>query len=187
RFLNVEIYDDVTDKLFVSFGVEKGRNKCRGQLLSINDLGTLKQLKRLELENNGETIRQEMLESMKEMDSLTLKLTQMESLPHDMITMSNMLSDSYWNLKSVEKIRVCGYMMVLDIIEIPIMTKVQTIALSTIDTQAWQEHFREMTDKDEDMLYSEFWSNELLHEWKVIAQLLPGNNMSLDSLEMLGK
>ncbi|KAH9297522.1 hypothetical protein KI387_029204, partial [Taxus chinensis] len=27
------------------FGVETGRNKCRGRLLSINDLGTLKQLK----------------------------------------------------------------------------------------------------------------------------------------------
>ncbi|KAH9320349.1 hypothetical protein KI387_043945 [Taxus chinensis] len=57
------------------FGVETGRNKCRGWLLSINDLGTLKQLKRLELENNGETIRQGMLESMKEIESLTLKLT----------------------------------------------------------------------------------------------------------------
>ncbi|KAH9317288.1 hypothetical protein KI387_019057, partial [Taxus chinensis] len=98
-----------------------------------------------------------------------------------------MLSESYWNLKSVEKIRVYGCTMVLDIIEIPIMTNVQTIALSTIDTQAWQERFREMTDRDEDMLYSEFWSNELLHEWKVFAQLLPGNNTSLDSLEMLGK
>ncbi|KAH9301954.1 hypothetical protein KI387_013537, partial [Taxus chinensis] len=85
-------------------GVETGRNKCRGRLLSINDLGTLKQLKRLELENNGETIRQGMLERMKEKESLTLKLTQMESLLHDMITMSN-----------VRKIRlVCPQLLSID-------------------------------------------------------------------------
>ncbi|KAH9294027.1 hypothetical protein KI387_040770 [Taxus chinensis] len=86
------------------FGVETGRNKCGGRLLSINDLGTLKQLKRLELENNGETIQQGMLESMKEMESLTLKLTQMEILLHDMITMSN-----------VRKIRlVCPQLLSID-------------------------------------------------------------------------
>ncbi|KAH9292881.1 hypothetical protein KI387_041935, partial [Taxus chinensis] len=101
------------------FGVETGRNKCRGWLLSINDLGTLKQLKRLELENNGETIRQGMLESMKEIESLTLKLTQMEILLHDMITMSNVrkiclvcpqllsIDDSFCGFQHLSYINLC--------------------------------------------------------------------------------
>ncbi|GLJ15860.1 hypothetical protein SUGI_0261790 [Cryptomeria japonica] len=64
-----------------------GWNKGRKNRLSISDLGTLNQLKRLGLRNNGEMIQGGMFGSMKEMEYLYLYLTGMERLPHDMNAM----------------------------------------------------------------------------------------------------
>ncbi|GLJ28456.1 hypothetical protein SUGI_0559830 [Cryptomeria japonica] len=64
-------------------------NKCRKGQLLINDLGTLDQLKRLGLKNNGKMIRG-MLGSMKQIKSLHLSLTDMENLPQDMASMSKL-------------------------------------------------------------------------------------------------
>ncbi|GLJ28856.1 hypothetical protein SUGI_0568630 [Cryptomeria japonica] len=63
-------------------------NKCRRGRLSINDLGTLNQLKRLVLTNNGEIVREGLLGTMKQMESLFLDLTDTEKLPHDITAMS---------------------------------------------------------------------------------------------------
>ncbi|GLJ28844.1 hypothetical protein SUGI_0568410 [Cryptomeria japonica] len=67
-----------------------GWNKCTRGRLSLNDLGTLKQLKRLGLTNNGEIIREGTLGTMKQMDSLYLDLTDIEKLPSDIAAMSKL-------------------------------------------------------------------------------------------------
>ncbi|GLJ28801.1 hypothetical protein SUGI_0567790 [Cryptomeria japonica] len=64
--------------------------KCRRGRLSITDLGSLYQLKRLVLTNNGEIIREGMLGNIKQMQSLFLNLTETEWLPHDMTAMSKL-------------------------------------------------------------------------------------------------
>ncbi|XP_057832574.2 probable disease resistance protein At1g61300 [Cryptomeria japonica] len=67
-----------------------GWNKCRRGRLSLNDLGTLNQLKRLGLTNNGEIIREGTLGSMKQIEALLLDLTDMEKLPSDMNAISKL-------------------------------------------------------------------------------------------------
>lgn len=58
---------------------------------SINDLGSLTQLKTLRLYNNGaETISEGTLASMLQMETLQLEDTVMTSVPHDMVNMSNL-------------------------------------------------------------------------------------------------
>jgi len=56
----------------------------------IDNLATLKQLKILEIQNNGKTIREGTLGTMFEMDTLSLTLTEMENLPGDMCKMSKL-------------------------------------------------------------------------------------------------
>ncbi|XP_059077012.1 plant intracellular Ras-group-related LRR protein 4-like [Cryptomeria japonica] len=65
-------------------------NKYRRDGLLINDLGTLNQLKRLGLINNGEIIREGILGTMKQMKSLHLSLADMESLSQDIAAMSKL-------------------------------------------------------------------------------------------------
>ncbi|GLJ27014.1 hypothetical protein SUGI_0529430 [Cryptomeria japonica] len=67
-----------------------GWNKCGKNRISISDLGTLNQLKRFGLRNNGEIIREGTLGRMKQMEYLRLALTGMERLPHDMTAMSKL-------------------------------------------------------------------------------------------------
>ncbi|GLJ28835.1 hypothetical protein SUGI_0568270 [Cryptomeria japonica] len=67
-----------------------GWNKREKNRLSISDLGTLHNLKRLGLENNNEIIREGTLGSMKQMESLYLLLTGMERLPKDITSMSKL-------------------------------------------------------------------------------------------------
>ncbi|KAH9292896.1 hypothetical protein KI387_041918 [Taxus chinensis] len=256
--------------------IKKGQNKHKRELLSnINDMAALKQLKRLALENNGEIILPGMLGSMKQIDSMWLHLTNMESLPHDMFSLSKlrrlwltcpqllqiedsfyafqhlscirlhncgmlkrlpalhkvvslkqleiigcsnieklpkefgergafpklevfslvnlekleevpvveegampslktltimecealqMLSESYWNLKSMEKIRVYGCSIVLTTMPknfIKVENKVQTVTLSTADTQTLRKRFMKMISSHEEFIHQEFWNNEL--------------------------
>ncbi|GLJ28459.1 hypothetical protein SUGI_0559870 [Cryptomeria japonica] len=252
-------------------------NKCRRDWLSINDLGTLYQLKRLGLTNNGEIIREGMLGNTKQMECLHLSLADMESLPQDMAAMSRlkklclscpqllqiensfckfqylsyirfsncgmlkqlpalhilrslkhldivacpniekfpeefgkegafpnlevlsmvemkkleqlpmvdegalpslktltvmkcealqMLSLCYWNLKSVEKIRVYGCskaqtVMAVEEKFIKTKTKVQTLRLSTAETQALEEHFSDIRRGGQHFYYGEFWCSEM--------------------------
>ncbi|GLJ46817.1 hypothetical protein SUGI_0987270 [Cryptomeria japonica] len=67
-----------------------GWNSCTRDLLSINDLGALKQLTKLSLANYGKIIREGILGKMEQMKYLTLDLTNMESLPQDMTAMSKL-------------------------------------------------------------------------------------------------
>lgn len=57
------------------------------EVASINDLKSLKCLKRLYLQNNGETLYVGTLQEMPQMETLHLTLTNMPSLPPDMISM----------------------------------------------------------------------------------------------------
>ncbi|GLJ28854.1 hypothetical protein SUGI_0568580 [Cryptomeria japonica] len=96
--------------------------KSRRGRLSINDLGTLNQLKWLKLSNKGEIVREGMLGTMKQMETLFLDLTDTEKLPHDMIAMSKLrtlwlacphlihIDDSFCGFKNVGNIRLfnCG-------------------------------------------------------------------------------
>jgi hypothetical protein len=68
-------------------GEQKKKSK---NVASINDLGTLIHLKKLLLHNNGETIREGTFERMGDMETLSLTLTMMESLPGDMVHMSKL-------------------------------------------------------------------------------------------------
>ncbi|GLJ28457.1 hypothetical protein SUGI_0559840 [Cryptomeria japonica] len=253
-----------------------GWNKSGRDRLSINDLCTLNQLKRLGLKNNGERIREGTLGTMNQMESLHLSLTDMESLPHDMTAMSKlrklclscpqliqiknslcefqhlsyirlfncgmsklpalhmlpslkhlnivacpniekfpeefgkerafpnlevfsivgmkkieqlprveegalpslkrltimkcealqMLPQCYWNLKSVEKIRVYGCSNVLLIMAeeenfIRTKTKVQTLRLSTMETQALEERCSNIRRGGEHFYYGEFWCSDM--------------------------
>ncbi|GLJ28870.1 hypothetical protein SUGI_0569040 [Cryptomeria japonica] len=70
--------------------VKSEQSKRRRDSFSINDLSALKQVKWLQLSNNGETIQERTLGSMMQMESLHLDLTKMESLPHDIIAMSRL-------------------------------------------------------------------------------------------------
>ncbi|XP_057832571.2 probable disease resistance protein At1g61300 [Cryptomeria japonica] len=97
-------------------------NKNRRGRLSINDLGTLNQLKSLVLTNNGEIIREGMLGTMKQMESLFFDLTDTEKLPHDMTAMSKLrilwltcphlieIEDSFCGFQNIGYIRLfnCG-------------------------------------------------------------------------------
>lgn len=60
------------------------------EVASINDLKSLKCLKRLYLQNNGETLDEGTLKGMPQMETLHLTLTNMQSLPPDMISMSKL-------------------------------------------------------------------------------------------------
>ncbi|GLJ28849.1 hypothetical protein SUGI_0568490 [Cryptomeria japonica] len=96
--------------------------KCRRGRLSINDLGTLNQLKWLVLANKGEIVREGTLGTMKQMESLFLDLADTEKLPHDMIAMSKLrtlwlacphliqIEDSFCGFKNMGSIRLfnCG-------------------------------------------------------------------------------
>ncbi|GLJ28852.1 hypothetical protein SUGI_0568530 [Cryptomeria japonica] len=96
--------------------------KCRTGQLSINDLGTLNQLKWLVLANKGEIVREGMLGTMKQMESLFLDLADTEKLPHDMTAMSKLrilwlacphliqIEDSVCKFKNMGSIRLfnCG-------------------------------------------------------------------------------
>ncbi|GLJ28851.1 hypothetical protein SUGI_0568520 [Cryptomeria japonica] len=96
--------------------------KCRRGRLSINDLGTLNQLKWLMLSNKGEIVREGMFGTMKQMESLFLDLTDTEKLPNDMTAMSKLrtlwlacphliqIEDSFCGFKNMGNIRLfnCG-------------------------------------------------------------------------------
>jgi hypothetical protein len=65
--------------------------KKRGQkAASINSLGSLTQLKRLYLDNYGAAISEGTVESMVDLETFALNLTQMTSLPHGMFGMSKL-------------------------------------------------------------------------------------------------
>ncbi|GLJ28787.1 hypothetical protein SUGI_0567560 [Cryptomeria japonica] len=75
------------------------------------------------------------------------------------------LPQSYWNLKSVEKIRVYGCSKVQLVMAeeeeenfIKTKTKVQTITLSTTETQALEERYVNMCRGTAYYRYGEFWS-----------------------------
>ncbi|GLJ28848.1 hypothetical protein SUGI_0568480 [Cryptomeria japonica] len=254
-----------------------GWNKCRRGRLSLNDLGTLNQLKRLALTNNGEIIREGVLGTMKQMESLFLDLTDMEKLPSDMTAISKLkklwlvcphllqIEDSfcefqnlgyiclfncsmlkqlpllhkltnlkhlqivacrniekfpeefgnegafpklevfslveveriehltiveggalpslkiltvmkceslqripqcYWNLKSVEKIRVYGCSKVQLVMKeeesfINTKSKVQTITLSTTETKTSEKRYNDILRRGEHFYYGEFWCSEM--------------------------
>ncbi|XP_057832592.2 probable disease resistance protein At1g61300 [Cryptomeria japonica] len=251
--------------------------KCRRGQLSINDLGTLNQLKWLVLTNNGEIVLEGMLGTMKQMESLFLDLTDTEKLPHDMSAMSKLrtlwlacphliqiedsfcgfknmgyirlfncgklkqlpslqklenlkhlqivkcpnikkfpeefgkgggfpklevfsvvevekleqlpmvdegalpslkiltimkceelqsLPQCYWNLKSVEKIRVYGCSKVLHIMAkeekfIKTKSKVKTITLSSIETKSLLKRYYDILRRGEHFYYGEFWCSEM--------------------------
>ncbi|GLJ28839.1 hypothetical protein SUGI_0568310 [Cryptomeria japonica] len=254
-----------------------GWNKREKNRLSISDLGTLHNLKRLGLENNNKIIREGILGSMKHMESLYLLLTGMERLPQDITSMSKLrklwllcpqlleiensfcvfqylssisifncrmlnqlpalhnlpslkqldivkcpniekfpeefgkgrgfpkleifsvlelekieqlpiveegalpslktltimkcealqrLPQCYWNLKSVEKIRVYGCSKVLLVMAeeenfIKTKMKIQTITLSTIETETLEGRYFDKLHRAKYSHYREFWSNEM--------------------------
>lgn len=63
--------------------------RCKN-VASIQSLGGLKQLKKLELQNNSHIFNEGTLGNMREMDTLSLVLTEMERLPQDISNMSNL-------------------------------------------------------------------------------------------------
>ncbi|XP_057859040.1 disease resistance protein RPS5-like [Cryptomeria japonica] len=67
-----------------------GWKESTRDLLSINDLGILQRLRKLTLANYGKIVREGILGMMEQMQRLTLDLTNMESLPHDMTAMSKL-------------------------------------------------------------------------------------------------
>ncbi|GLJ28834.1 hypothetical protein SUGI_0568260 [Cryptomeria japonica] len=76
------------------------------------------------------------------------------------------LPECYWNLKSVEKIRVYGCSKVQHVMAeeenfIKTKTKVQTIRVSTIEIQALEERYFDMRHRGGHFYYGEFWCNEV--------------------------
>ncbi|XP_059077120.1 probable disease resistance protein At1g61300 [Cryptomeria japonica] len=76
------------------------------------------------------------------------------------------LPECYWNLKSVEKIRVYGCSKVQHVMAeeenfIKTKTKVQTIRVSTTEIQALEERYFDMRHRGEHFYYGEFWCNEV--------------------------
>ncbi|GLJ28821.1 hypothetical protein SUGI_0568100 [Cryptomeria japonica] len=160
-------------------------NKCRRDRLPISDLGTLNKLKRLGLHNNGEIIQKGMLGTMNQVEYLCMHLTvvklrKLEQLPiveeaalPSLKTLTIMkcealqrLPQCYWNLKSVEKIRVYGCSKVLFVMAeeeslIKTKIKVQTITLSTIETQTSEERYHDILQGGEHFYYGEFWCSEM--------------------------
>ncbi|GLJ28825.1 hypothetical protein SUGI_0568140 [Cryptomeria japonica] len=155
-------------------------NKCRRDRLPISDLGTLNKLKRLGLHNNGEIIQKGMLGTMNQVEYLLVKLRKLEQLPiveeaalPSLKTLTIMkcealqrLPQCYWNLKSVEKIRVYGCSKVLFVMAeeeslIKTKIKVQTITLSTIETQTSEERYHDILQGGEHFYYGEFWCSEM--------------------------
>ncbi|GLJ27013.1 hypothetical protein SUGI_0529390 [Cryptomeria japonica] len=218
-----------------------GWNKRGKNQLSITDLGTLNQLKRLGFQNNGEIIREGMLGSMKRMEHLRLDLTErlpalhklrslkqleiiycpnIEKFPEEFgkaggfpklelfsvvemekleqlpiveegalpslktLTIMNCealqrLAQCYWNLKSIEKIRVYGCPNVQHVMAeekdfINTQRKVQTVTLSITETQAFEKRFNGMFRKLEYGHYGEYWSSEIfqfLHDINIFCLL----------------
>ncbi|GLJ28817.1 hypothetical protein SUGI_0568060 [Cryptomeria japonica] len=76
------------------------------------------------------------------------------------------LPQCYWNLKSVEKIRVYGCSKVLFVMAeeenfIKTKIKVQTITLSMIETQTSEERYHDILQQSEHFYYGEFWCSEM--------------------------
>ncbi|GLJ27047.1 hypothetical protein SUGI_0530350 [Cryptomeria japonica] len=70
------------------------------------------------------------------------------------------LPECYWTLKSVEKIRVYGCSKVEENF-IKSRTKVQTVTLSTTETQISEDRYLSLLRRGEQFFYGEFWCNEI--------------------------
>jgi disease resistance protein RPS2 len=94
----------------------KGVRTRRTTVASINNLASLKNLARLDLTNNGEVIREGTFRNMIGMDTLNLQLTKMESLPTDMINMSN-LNNLYMECPDLVKMEsnFCDFQNITDL------------------------------------------------------------------------
>jgi dephospho-CoA kinase len=106
---------------------QRGDNNTRKKLASINNLCSLTRLKFLFIQNSGEPIREGTFGSMTQMEAMELTLTMMESLPHDIINMSNLrrlrlqcshfvkMDFKFWQLHCLTQLTLFGCEMLEDL------------------------------------------------------------------------